>query len=493
MALFPSGGILRFSDHIRGEGPGVHERACRLALEGVVSKVARAPYEEGRGRQWVKTKCLDRQEFVVGGWTDPSGSRAHFGALLLGWYDDGRLRYAGKVGTGFDARTLEEVHRHLEERPAEESPFTNPPTGTGARGVHWVRPELVAEVEFGSWTLEGRIRHASFQGLREDKDPEEIARERPMETPRKRKDHRAADRIAGVRLTNADRVLYPDQGRTKLDLARYYEVVADWVLPHVVNRPLSLVRCPRGRGEKCFYQRHLTEGMPEPVRGILVEEKESRSLYVGIDDLTGLVTLVQFGVLEIHPWGSRADRLDRPDRLVMDLDPGEGVEWASIVDAAFELREALECVGLTSFLRTTGGKGLHVVVPLVRRSGWDEVKGFARQVAVGFARRDPGRFVATAKKSERAGRIYVDYLRNGWGATAIASYSIRARPGAPVATPLRWDELPKLSRSDRYDVDTIPRRLASLQTDPWEGFFDLKQSITRKMLEDMRLRARAGG
>jgi bifunctional non-homologous end joining protein LigD len=248
-----------------------------------------------------------------------------------------------------------------------------------------------------------------------------------------------------------------------------------------------------GAGEKCFYQRHLTEGMPEPVRGILVEEKESRSLYVGIDDLTGLVTLVQFGVLEIHPWGSRADRLDRPDRLVMDLDPGDGVEWASIVDAAFELREALEGVGLTSFLRTTGGKGLHVVVPLVRRSDWDEVKGFARQVAVGFARRDPSRFVATAKKSERAGRIYVDYLRNGFGATAIASYSIRARPGGPVATPLRWDELPKLSRSDRYDVDTVPRRLASLQTDPWEGFFDLKQSITRKMLEDMRLRARAGG
>ena len=472
----PGGVPLRYSDHIQGHGPQVLERACGFSLEGIVSKRRDAPYRPGRNRSWLKTKCLRRQEFVVGGWTEPSGSRAHFGALLLGWYDsDERLHYAGRVGTGFTAESLEAVHRRLVAIPAEDSPFSAPPTGADARGVHWVEPREVVEVVFAQWTTDGRIRHPSFQGLRDDRPPQEATRERPME---ERHEHPV---IAGVRLSNPDRVLYPEQGRTKADLARYYERMADRILPHLVGRPLSLVRCPRGHGQACFYQKHLTEGMPEPIRGVEVEEKEGSALYVAVDNVEGLVTLVQLGVLEIHPWGAREDRLDRPDRLVLDLDPGEGVPWKAVVEAAFEVRERLEDLGLVTFLRTTGGKGVHLVAPLVRRVGWEKVKGFARDVARDFARRHPERFVATSRKDERKGRIYIDYLRNDRGATAIATYSTRARAGAPVATPLRWEELPRLPGPAHYTTDNVPQRVARLGGDPWDGFDEVRQSITKGM------------
>lgn len=489
LAPLPPDSALRYSDHIQGDGPRVLDRACRYALEGIVSKRRDAPYRQGRHRSWVKTKCLQRQEFVVGGWTEPSGSRAHFGALLLGWYDDeGRLQYAGRVGTGFTDRSLAELHGRLAEISASGPPFADPPTGADARGVHWVEPRQVVEVEFGHWTDDGMVRHSSFQGLRDDKNPREVGREQPMEELRseERRRPRRTDPpnvVAGVRLSNPDRVLYPRQGCTKADLARYYERVADLILPHVRHRPLSLVRCPRGHEEACFYQKHLTDSMSEPIRGIDVEEKDGPATYVGVDNVEGLVTLVQLGVLEIHPWGSRADRLDRPDRLVFDLDPGEGVGWSAIVDAAHRLRQRLEDLELISYVRTTGGKGLHVVAPLVRRAGWDEVKAFARDVARGFARRDPDRFVATASKAERRGRIFIDYLRNDRGATSIATYSTRARPGAPVATPLRWDELADLPRPDHYTIDNVRGRLKKLRRDPWKGFDDLRQSVTKTMRE----------
>lgn len=490
----PAGETVRYSDHIRGQGEHVADRACRLALEGIVAKRARAPYREGRSPAWVKVKCLDRQEFVVGGWTEPSGSRQGFGALLLGWYDEeGRLRYAGRVGTGFGTASLARIRQLLDEAAADRPPFADLPAGQRRKGVHWVEPRLVAEVEFGSWTGGGILRHASFRGLREDKEPKDVTRERPVCTVREGTAMKASRKstgggkkrsVAGVRMTNPDRVLYPEQGSTKRDLAEYYEAVADHVLPHVVDRPLTLVRCPQGRGKQCFYQKHLTEGMPAPVRGIRVEEKkEGSALYVGVDDVAGLVTLVQFGVLEMHPWGARADRLDRPDRLIFDLDPGDGVGWKEVVDAALRVRRRLDGLGLVSFVRTTGGKGIHVVSPLVRRSSWDDVKAFAGDVARGFAREDPGRFVATMSKARRQGRIFIDYLRNSKGATAVASYSSRARPGAPVATPLDWDELGGLEAPDRFTIRSVPDRLRKAHRDPWEGFFDVRQSITRAMRE----------
>jgi bifunctional non-homologous end joining protein LigD len=287
-------------------------------------------------------------------------------------------------------------------------------------------------------------------------------------------------RVAGIHLTHADRVLYPEQGVTKASLAQYYRLVADWMLPHVARRPLALVRCPSGRGGPCFYQKHVGEGWPDAIHGVEIEEVQGKvQWHAAIDDAAGLVALVQFGVLEIHPWGAREDRVDRPDRLIIDLDPGPGVEWKEVQRGALAVRDVLAEAGLESFPRTTGGKGLHVVTPIERRVEWDELKAFAGLVSDRVRRREPGRYVLTVTKSKRAGKILLDYFRNGFGATSIASYSSRARPGAPVAVNLGWDELDQVASSDAWNVTTLPHRLAALDGDPWAGFFDVRQAITK--------------
>lgn len=298
----------------------------------------------------------------------------------------------------------------------------------------------------------------------------------------------AADEIAGIRITHPERVLYPEQGVTKRDLAEYYAAVADRLLPHVEGRPLSVVRCPRGREESCFYQKHRGEGFDDAVGGVEVEEKDGTvETYLRVDDAPGLIALVQAGVLEIHPWGCRGDRLDRPDRLIFDLDPGPGAGWPAVIEAARTVRRRLDDLDLTSFVRTTGGKGVHVVVPLERRTSWDRLKRFARAVADETVARDPDHYTATAARSERRGKIFIDYLRNTRGATAVASYSIRARPHAPVATPLAWDELTHLPSAVTYTITTLPKRLTALDSDPWTGFFDLRQSLTQEMEEALGL------
>lgn len=501
----PHDGVIRYSDHIAGRGRDVLASACRRSVEGIVSKRADSPYEQKRSRSWVKVKCLKRQEFVVGGWSDPAGSRQDFGSLLLGYYQNDRLTYCGRVGTGFSQESLETVKAKLDERPAKAPPFHDPPTGSPDRDVHWVKPELVAEIEFGSWTEDGMLRHPTFLGQREDKDPREVTREIEAEAvgdngktkgkssktkftakkPRAGSSTKSATgggaTVAGVRISNPGRVLYPDQGLTKLDLAHYYETVADWILPYVVDRPVTLVRCPRGHGQKCFYQKHLTESMPESIEGVEVEESGGTGLYVSINTPADLITLVQLGALELHPWGSRKDKLDRPDMMIFDLDPGEGVVWKAVVQAAHTLREHLEEIGLVSYLRTTGGKGLHLVAPLTRRSSWSEVKSFSKDLADAMVRTDRDKYIATASKAKRRGKIYIDYLRNERGATAVASYSTRARKGAPVATPIRWDELSADLAPNHFNTSNLPRRLASLSSDPWEGFFDVRQSITKAM------------
>ena len=481
---------LRLSDHIRGGGSDVFRRACAHGLEGIVSKRADARYRQGRARSWLKVKCRNRREYVIGGWTDPSGSRMGLGALLVGWYEDERtLRYAGKVGSGFSTTALADLRRRLDEIPAVYPPFIDPPAESDPGTIHWVEPTKVVEVEAGGRTREGRLRHASFQGLREDKAPSDVGPEPPApERPRNRPSAgRSAPRIrgganlpirvAGVRLSHPDRVLYPEQGVTKRALSEYYLSVADRILPHLSGRALSLVRCPRGREEgPCFFQKHVAEGMPDAVRGA--------DGSITVTDAGGLVSLVQLGVLEIHPRGARADRPDRPDRLIFDLDPGEGVPWPAVVQAARRLRDFLSEIGLETWVRTTGGKGVHLVTPLRRRSSWSQVKGFARDVARTFERRDPSTFTATSSHAARRGRIYVDYLRNSRSATAIASFSTRARRGAPVAVPLAWDELSHRRPSDSYDVKSLPRRLARLRRDPWEGFFEAPQTLTRQMRRD---------
>ncbi len=514
---FPqSSGPVRFSDHIAGSGQSVLDHACQLGMEGIVCKRADSRYVEMRSSSWLKVKCLKRQEFVIGGYTKPTGSRVGFGALLLGYYERGKLHYCGKVGTGFTNDSLRELKAELSQRQTDLPPFENPPTGSERRGVTWVKPELVGEVAFTEWTGDGQLRHPSFQGLREDKSPKKVVREEPGKPPageevatngraagakagvkmRKRKRggnpkgkggaHGNGDKgkpgsdavtISGVTITHPDRVLYSKQGITKGELAAYYEAVAEHVLPHVVGRPLTLVRCPQGSGGPCFYQKHVTESMPDTVHGVSIREKGKSSQYVVVDDLVGLIALVQLGVLEFHPWPATAKELEKPDRIVFDLDPGPGVGWKRVIEAAREVRAELDRRGLESFVRTSGGKGLHVVVPIEPRSSWDEVKAFAKDVTMTLSDRAPNEYVAVMTKSKRPGKIFIDYLRNGRGATAIASYSTRAREGATVSMPLTWAELGRTKAADQFNITNTLRRLKTRKADPWKGFFKLRQSL----------------
>ncbi len=506
--LPPGAESLRYSDHVLGQGEKVLSHACGYALEGIVSKRIDSPYEQKRSRRWVKIKCGQRQEFVIGGYTAPSGTRTGFGALLLGYFDaSDQLRYCGKVGTGFNERLLARLTNEMEKRHRQTPAFANPPKGRDARGVRWIAPELVAEIEFSGWTREAILRHPAFKGLREDKSPHEVGRESVLprkevpaakpETDPDATGHTGKKRtpapekpgsvLENVRLTNPDRVLYPEQGITKRDLAQYYEQVADQILPHLIDRPLSLVRCPRGRTGQCFYQKHFDETLPDHLGGFDIMEKRTTATYIILKDVYGLVSLAQMGVLEIHPWNARTERIERPDRMVMDLDPGPGISWGQIVEATLLLRDFLSEIDLAGFVKTTGGKGVHIVVPLVRRSGWEELKAFARAVAETMVRRHPDRFIATMSKEKRKGKIFIDYLRNSRGATSVAAYSTRAREKAPVSAPLRWDELTSDMASDAYRIDNLPNRISALKDDPWKGFFDLNQSITRAMRKKVGL------
>lgn len=493
---YAANGFVRYTDHLDASGPAFHQQACRLGLEGIIAKRRTEAYQSGRAKDWLKIKCTRQDEFVVGGYTDPAGSRSGFGALLLGANDaDGRLVHVGRVGTGFSGRQLRDLQATLAEREVSRAAFHDPPA---ARGVHWVRPELVVDVEFAGWTRDGQLRHASFRGLREDKEPDEVrlagdgkaaaipaanggAPRRSSKRSGSGSDSASDNEVEGVKLSHPERILYPDQGVTKLDLARYYAEVQDWILPQLAERPLSLVRCPQGRNKQCFFQKHPGEAIAASVPRVTIQEKEGSSEYLYVRSAADLVALVQAGVLEFHPWGSRVDDLERPDYMVFDLDPGEGVAWSDMQKAATGMRDRLSTLGLTGFLRTTGGKGLHVVVPIKPGEGWAAVKAFAHAVCRQHAHDDPKRFTTDMSKARRKGRIFLDYLRNGRGATAIASYSTRARQGAPVAVPLRWDELNAALRSDRYNTANLRRRLGVLKSDPWEDFEDARRPLSRDM------------
>ena len=489
------GPLLRYSDHVVGTGELVHQEACRQGLEGIIAKRADSLYLSKRSRTWLKIKCDRRQEFVVGGYSEPTGSRQGFGALLVGYYEGTDLRYAGRVGTGYSEALLRRLHRTLRKLETSRSPFIDPPTGFDARGVHWVKPKLVMEVRFAEWTKEGILRQPSFQGLRTDKDPRQVLRERPgspapvnrdravRTTVRRSSAPAVWTRRGTLRFTNPDRVLYPDIGLTKAGLARYYETVARWMLPHVQGRPLTLLRCPEGYQE-CFYQKHVNERVPAAVTRILVQEQDTRDTYMVANNLDALLGLVQMGVLELHTWGATSDRLERPDRLTFDLDPDPSVPWSHVVEAARLLKTLLEELGLSTFVKTTGGKGLHVVVPIQRHHTWEEVKHFSKAVADHMVRTIPTRFTANMAKRVRTGKIFIDYLRNARGATAIAAYSPRARPGAPVSVPLTWHELSDRMRSDHYTVMSLGERLAALHDDPWSGY----DGSARRLTETMRTR-----
>jgi bifunctional non-homologous end joining protein LigD len=492
-------GMLRFSDHQIDLGPAFLRQACSFALEGIVSKRRAEPYRSGRSRGWLKVKCRNREEFVIVGFTDPDGSREGFGALLIGYHDpQGKLRYAGRVGTGFNTAQLSEMRKRLDSLARPAAPVTLP-KGVSRKGVHWIEPRLVAEVEFASWTADAILRQASFQGLREDKEAAEVvydpqarapvmpkarprkpaARPLPQET-RAAAPERARDGslvFESVRLTHPDRVLYSGTTLTKLDVARYYAAVGKWVLPQLSRRLLTLVRSPAA-GKKTFYQKHIGDEAPEAIKRFNIDGQEEPEIYPYIEDLPGLIGLVQMGVLEIHPWGSRVDKLEMPDLVTMDLDPDEGLPWQRVTEAAIDVRDAFAGIGLESFAKTTGGKGLHVVVPLKPKLGWDEVKAFAKWVADSFVAQRPEEFTANMAKRARQGRIYIDYLRNGRGATAVGAYTPRARPGAPVSTPLFWEEVERGVRPDEFTVETVPQRLRALSSDPWAEIGKTRQTVS---------------
>jgi bifunctional non-homologous end joining protein LigD len=464
---------LRYSEHVVGSGEEFFREACRLKLEGIVSKKRDAPYTPGRVRTWLKIKCQQEQELVIGGFTDPEGKRSGLGALLLGVYDDGKLRYAGKVGTGFSVKVAQDLRQKLDKLAQATSPFGGKVPRMSR--AHWVKPELVAVVSFGEWTRDGRLRHPSFKSLREDKPPRKVIREKPVTATRGDE----TITIEGVRITHADRVIYPEQEITKGDLAAFYVSIADWILPHLLDRPTTLVRCPEGLGGECFYQKHTGQWAPPSLRRVKIQEKRKVGEYLVVDDLPGLLGLVQIGVLEIHTWNSSVEHLERPDRLVFDLDPAQDVPWPAVIAAARVVRARLEAHGLESFVKTTGGKGLHLVVPIVRGPSWDECIDFSRGFAEQLVCETPEAFVAVMSKERRAGRIFIDYLRNQRGATSVAAYSTRAKPQAPVSTPLTWDELRPDVESTRYTVANLLRRLASLKTDPWAQYPQTRQRLSK--------------
>ncbi|MCA8233254.1 DNA ligase D [Burkholderia cenocepacia] len=520
---------VRFSPDLGEDVASLIASACDTGLEGLIGKRADSRYRAGRSPAWIKLKCRRRQEFVIGGFTEPSGSRHGFGALLLGVHEPaptgkrrrgpGPLRYVGRVGTGFDARMLDRLAAILRKHERDTMPFDAPPRERTRTRVHWVEPTLVAECEFAEWTGDGIVRQAAFIALREDKPAAQIVREMPKHTEtevtmdqrptphddtRKRASHaaretgerkqsarsRAAargegdasgpDQLGRVRITHPERVLDPQSGTRKIDLARYWQWVAPWLLPDLKGRPVSLVRAPGDIAGELFFQKHAErreipfvtqhEGL-DPGHGPLLS----------IDSVDALLGAAQMGTVELHTWNAHASNIERPDRIVFDLDPDPALPWRTMIDAAQLVRGLLDELGLVSFCKTSGGKGLHVVVPLTRHAGWDDVKDFSRAVAQHVAGTLPDRFTATMGPRHRRGKIFVDYLRNGRGASTIAAYSVRARPGMGVSVPLDWDEVPDTTGGAQWTIGTLHERLDTLKRDPWEGYAKARQRITAAM------------
>ncbi len=473
-------GMIRLSEHLASDAAQVRTEACKVGLEGIVCKRLDSPYQAGRSRDWLKLKCENREEAVIVGSTPPKGSRAHLGSLLLARHDpDGRLRFAGGVGTGFSAATLRMLDEKLRPLVSKSAPKDLQNREAAPRDARWVRPVLVAELRFAGVTDDGMFRHASFLGLREDKPAQEVVAEVaaklvPGKPPASRivtatkPGSRDVREVAGQRLTHPDRLLWPNQGSdpgvSKADLAAYWQAVAERALPEIADRPLALVRCPDGIEGEHFFQKHKTRGMPDALR----EGSEDGAPFLALSDMAGLVAATQIGAIELHGWGSPGSDPAHADRLVFDLDPAEDLPFERSVEAALEVRRRLKVAGLECYPRTSGGKGLHVVAPITTQMDWDAVRAWCRSFAESMERDAPELFVSSTRKTRRTGRILIDWLRNGLGSTAVASYSPRARPGAPVATPLSWREVtPKLDIK-AFSIRTVPARLR--KADPWLDF-----------------------
>ncbi len=494
----PENGVIRFSEHFETDGATILKHACGLHLEGIVSKRADAPYRSGRGGDWLKTKCTSNQELIVLGY-EPSDKRGRLiRSLLLGYYEKNVLRYAGRIGTGWGQKAERDLQKRLDAVASDSSPLDKIPPEEHRRNVKWVEPRVVVEVDFRGWTGGALVRQGSLKGVREDKSAKQVVREveqMPASVKQaasrkniptkvgaakagakpgisKSKSSKAVQ-VAGVTLSHPDRVYWEDAAVTKKMLAEYYTQVWDWIEPHIAGRVLSLVRCPDGAAGQCFFQKHVSAGIDDKHLKQVADDGDKSIM---VDSVAGLVSLAQAGVLEIHVRGSSTDRLEDADRLVFDLDPGPGIEWKDIIAAAREVRQRLRDLKLESFVKTTGGKGLHVVLP-IKPVPWDDAKDFCRRFAEQMSAEDPDHFTATIKKAARKDRIFIDYLRNSREATAIAPYSTRARPGATVSVPLAWEELGTQKISNAFTVENLPKRLARLRRDPWEAIGRLKQAL----------------
>ena len=484
---------VNYSEHFRHGEIDLEGQICGLGMEGLISKRAEAPYRSGRGKSWLKVKCHKRQEFVIGGFTEPTHAHRGIGALLLGYFDDGAFVYAGKCGTGFDVNTSQDLRQRLDKLIAAQA-FKDIPAEV-RREARYVTPKLVCEIEFTEWTPDGRLRHPSFQGLREDKPATEVARDRPVHAPETKREVKAVNTkskgadVGGITVTHPDRIIYPDSDITKQDLAEYYLSIAEHILPHIAGRPISMIRCPEGISEPCFFQRHLSQGKVAHVFDTGIQVKGRNEDYIMIKDMPGLISLVQWGAIEIHPWSCMAADPDKPDRMIFDLDPDPEASWADVTEGAAEARQRMKEFGLTSFLKTTGGKGLHVVVPIVPHFGWDAIKAFTRAVAQSMAHDNPKRFIATASKAQRKGKVFVDYLRNDHTATAVAPYAARARPGAPVAMPVEWDDLGPDLQPSAFDIRTVPGLLTKRKHAPWAEMLKEKQALPKQVLDALHIDA----
>jgi bifunctional non-homologous end joining protein LigD len=497
-------GDVRFSEHLEADGERVLRKACELGAEGIISKRAASPYVSGRGGDWVKLKCLQEQEFVVGGFTEPSNRSHGIGALLLGYYDAGKLVYAGRTGTGFSEKTHKILRDQLDKLRQTATPFDNPPA-EARTGAIWVKPTLVAQVNFANWTADGVVRHAAFKGLREDMSAREVGREesaeatvptKPRTTKRasnaespeaageergattSKKVTKPASEHAPIRLTHPDKILDARSQLTKQQLADYYWAIAPYMLPYVADRPLSLVRCPEGTGHPCFFQKHVNHALPPGLKSVDVPDKKTGKVeaYITLFTPEALAGLAQMGVLEIHPWGSKNNDLEHPDLIIFDLDPDEEISWRTLADSAAEVRSYLVDLGLKSFLKTTGGKGLHLVIPIEPKHDWSAIKQFAHSFALAIEQQRPNLYLSKMSKAARKGRIFVDYLRNERGSTAVAPYSPRARSGTAVALPLSWTDL-KLPERPVFQVANFEEWQHLLNRNPWKDFVKLHQRL----------------
>ncbi len=469
-----------FGDHVVGKGEKLFEAICKEGGEGIISKKANAAYKGERSRNWLKIKCIQRQEFLIVGWQQ-SDKRRGFRSLHLAVREGRGLRYVGKVGTGFNTRMIEELSERMKPMEVDDPKLEVP--RSARRGSHWIRPELVGEVAYTEFTSDGILRHPSFIALREDKPAREVVLEKPQKlgkTARPSTAKAASPDRFGIKISNPDRVIFPGDGLTKGDLADYYVAVETPMLVDMAKRPISLIRCPQGRAKKCFFQKHDNGAMGSDVKHVPIKESDGDVQdYLYVEDARGILACVQMGTIEFHGWGSRTAKLEYPDRLVFDLDPDEGLDFAKVKDAAVRLKALLADLGLVTFPMLTGGKGIHVIAPLDANADWPKVKSFAERFSRAIAEAEPDMFTANIRKNQRKGRIFLDWLRNQRGATAVMPYSARARDGAPVAAPIAWEELDKFSSGAAFSIRDAEELLDRAGSKLLAGWGQAKQKLPK--------------